>query len=216
MRRRLAIAGAALASLAAAWAGAAELIAPGTFSAHMIVHVTVMAVAAPLLAIAVAGSPADPTRRWPLIAAPMAAMVAELVVVWGWHLPLLHHAARTHTAALVIEQASFLAVGLALWLSVLGGRAADRRPRLAAGVIALLLTSMHMTLLGVLITLAPRQLYHHAGSTLAMVDQQVAGMVMLLGGATSYLAGGLWLVLRLLQDPSPSQREGEVGRAPLR
>src|SRR3546814_18505574 len=79
----------------------------------------------------------------------MAAMLAELVVVWGWHLPLLHHAARSSTAALAAEQASFLAVGLALWLSVLGGRAAQRHARLAGGVVALLLTSMHMTLLGV-------------------------------------------------------------------
>src|SRR3546814_13943200 len=94
------------------------------------------------------GSAWDPTRRWPWLAAPMAAMLAELVVVWGWHLPLLHHAARSSTAALAAEQASFLAVGLALWLSVLGGRAAQRHARLAGGVVALLLTSMHMTLLG--------------------------------------------------------------------
>src|SRR3546814_18718364 len=77
----------------------------------------------------------------------MAAMLAELVVVWGWHLPLLHHAARSSTAALAAEQASFLAVGLALWLSVLGGRAAQRHARLAGGVVALLLTSMPMPLL---------------------------------------------------------------------
>src|SRR3546814_16032309 len=95
----------------------------------------------------------------------MAAMLAELVVVWGWHLPLLHHAARSSTAALAAEQASFLAVGLALWLSVLGGRAAQRHARLAGGVVALLLTSMHMTRLGALITLAPRRIYHHAMGT---------------------------------------------------
>src|SRR3546814_10738100 len=66
------------------------------------------------------------------------------------------------------------------------------------GVVALLLTSMHMTLLGALITLAPRSLYHHdMGSALA--DQQVAGMVML-SGSMSYLAGGLWLVARLLRE----------------
>src|SRR3546814_3906347 len=47
---------------------------------------------------------------------------------------------------------------------------------------------MHMTLLGALITLAPRSLYHHdMGSALA--DQQVAGMVML-RGSMSYLAVG--------------------------
>ena len=202
MKARATAFGLAAASLAIAWSGAAAPLAPGPFSAHMIAHVAVMALAAPLLAIAAAGTRADPTRRWPLLAAPIAAMLAELVVVWGWHLPLLHHAARASAWAWVAEQASFLAVGLALWLAVLGGGAEDRRPQLASGVIALLLTSMHMTLLGVLITLAPRALYDHYGAaTAALTDQQVAGMVMLFGGATSYLAGGLWLVHRLLQGP---------------
>lgn len=198
----------ACASLAFVWSGLAAPLAAGPFSAHMVAHVTVVALAAPLLAIALGGSRLDPTRRWPLLAAPVAAMLAELVVMWGWHLPLLHHLAQAGTAAWLAEQASFLAVGLALWLSVLGGGAKDRRGQQASGVIALLLTSMHMTLLGVLITLAPRALYHHAAAAAPLADQQVAGLVMLAGGATSTLAGGLWLVSRLLRD-------GEVGDAPL-
>jgi len=202
MRRRLLIAGLACAALAAvwstAWNGAMISVVPGDFTAHMVAHVTVMALAAPLLAIAVAGSGADPTRRWPWLAAPIAAMVAELVVVWGWHVPRLHDTARADGALLVAEQASFLLVGLLLWLSVLGGGERDARPRRAAGVAALLMTSMHMTLLGVLITLSPRALYL---CVTGLGDQQVAGMVMLFGGATSYLAGGLWLVHRLLQGP---------------
>src|SRR3546814_9304812 len=67
---------------------------------------------------------------------------------------------------------------------------------------------MHRTLLGVLLTLAPRALYHHAAAAAPLADQQVAGLVMLTGGATSTLAGGLWLVSRLLRD-------GKVGDAPL-
>ena len=197
---RLALLAVACAGLAVAWSGAAARWAPGPFSAHMIVHVTVMAIAAPLIAIAVAGSRCDPTRRWPALAAPIPAMLAELLVVWGWHLPLLHHAAHASIAVLVAEQASFLAVGLALWLSVLGGCEKGRQARRAGGVIALLLTSMHMTLLGALITLAPRALYQDAAGVASLADQQVAGLVMLLGGATSYLAGGLWLVAKLVRE----------------
>jgi putative membrane protein len=175
---------------------------PGHFSAHMIVHVAVVAVAAPLLAIGVAGSRADATRRRPWLAAPVPAMLVEFVVVWGWHLPLLHEAARASAAVLLVEQASFLAVGLLLWLSVLGGAPTQRRQRLAGGVVALLLTSMHMTLLGALITLAPRVLYNTAAHTAPnspLADQQFAGMVML-SAAASYLAGGLWAVARLLRE----------------
>lgn len=197
MARRI-LFGLGLASLAFAWSGVSAMLAAGPLSAHMIAHVSVVAVAAPLLAVALAGGRHDPTRRWPWLALPVAAMVAELVVVWGWHLPLPHAAARDHAVLWAVEQVSFLAVGLALWFAILGGRAGEERARGAGGVVALLLTSMHMTLLGALITLAPRALYVHHAEAGTLADQQIAGMVML-AAAASYLAGGLWLVARLLR-----------------
>ena len=63
-----------------------------------------------------------------------------------------------------------------------------------------------MTLLGVLITLAPRMLYGAPGASLPgldlspLHDQQVGGVVMLLVGGGSYLLGGLALLLRLLRS----------------
>lgn len=207
---RLLLTALALGALAIAWSGLWHVVMPGPFASHMAMHVTVMALAAPLFAFALAGSPLDPTVARPALAVPVLAMVAELIVVWGWHVPLLHHAARGGGMALVAEQASFLAVGLLLWLSVFGGAATGRRERRGAGVVALLMTSMHMTLLGTLITLAPRPLYGHG--TDALGDQQLAGIVMLLGAATTYVAGGGWLVRWLLAEPPP---EREARDAPL-
>ena len=211
---RLLLTALAFGALAVAWSGLWHAVMPGPFASHMAMHVTVMALAAPMFAFALAGGPLDPAVARPALAAPVLAMVAELIVVWGWHAPLLHQAARTGGMALVAEQASFLAVGLLLWLSVFGGATAGRRKRRSAGVAALLMTSMHMTLLGTLITLAPRPLYGHGHGhgidTLA--DQQVAGIVMLLGAATTYVAGGVWLVRWLLVEPLP---EREARDAPL-
>jgi putative membrane protein len=68
-------------------------------------------------------------------------------------------------------------------------------------VAALLLTSMHMTLLGALIALSPRPLYAHAVGFSALTpleDQQLGGAIMLAAGGVAYLAGGLWLVVELL------------------
>nr|WP_241769342.1 cytochrome c oxidase assembly protein [Sphingomonas melonis] len=62
----------------------------------------------------------------------------------------------------------------------------------------MLVTSMHMTLLGALIGLAPRPLYMHHGPD-ALADQQLAGVVMLLVGGIAYLIGGLAMLGRLLQ-----------------
>jgi cytochrome c oxidase assembly factor CtaG len=53
------------------------------------------------------------------------------------------------------EQTAFLVSGLLVWISVFGGDPAQRHTRIASGIAALLLTSMHMTLLGALLALAP-------------------------------------------------------------
>ena len=65
------------------------------------------------------------------------------------------------------------------------------------------MTSMHMTLLGVLLALAGRPLYAHGGATpfglSALQDQHVGGVVMLTVGGFAYLAGALWLLASLLR-----------------
>jgi putative membrane protein len=185
-----------LATLAAAWLVPWETFAPGAFSAHMIVHMSVVAVAAPLIALGVAGGRLDPVRRAPALFSPVPLSIVELLVVWAWHAPALHHGARHTTALFWVEQLSFLASGLAVWLSAFGGDARERTSRRAAGLVALLLTSMHMTLLGALLALSPRALYGHAD----LDDQHLGGALMLLAGSVSYIAGGLWLALDLLRE----------------
>ena len=100
-----------------------------------------------------------------------------------------------------------MAAGLIVWLSVFGGEAARRHERAGVGVAALLLTSMHMTLLGALLALTPRELFSHTtqahGRGLAPLDDQhLGGAIMLAVGGASYLAGGLWLTTRLVRERS--------------
>lgn len=182
---------AGLALLPAGWAAAGA----GGMTGHMAGHMLAVAVAAPLVAWGLGGTRFDLARRWPRLARPMTAMVIELAVVWGWHLPAARRLAEGNLTWLVAEQAMFLAAGLLLWAAVLGAG----RERRASGVGALLLTSMHMTLLGALVGLAPRPLYaHHHG----LEDQQLGGVVMLMIGAGSYLIGGLAMLADLLREPS--------------
>lgn len=191
--------------LGAAWLGPLPPLSRQLFTAHMGMHVSVVAIAAPLLAIGVAGTRIDPVRRAPALFAPVPASVFELVVVWAWHAPALHHAARQSALLLVAEQASFLLAGLLVWLSAFGG--ARSRDRAAAGVGGLLLTSMHMTLLGVLLAGASRPLYAHGDAAIgarlgltALQDQQLGGVLMLAVGGTAYLAGALVLLAGLLRE----------------
>ena len=200
MHRALLIAG--LFTLAAAWLTALPQLAQRAFCAHMALHMGVVAVAAPLIALGVAGGRLDPVRRFPKLFAPIPASVLELVVVWAWHAPALHHAARHSALGLVIEQGMFLASGLLVWLSAFGGDGLGYVNRRAAGIVGLLLTSMHMTLLGALLALTSRPLYAHAAGFYGLTplaDQQLGGALMLLVGGISYLAGGLWLTAGLLR-----------------
>ena len=199
-----------LLALAAAWLGPLPQLARSAFFAHMTMHMGVVAVAAPLLALGAAGGRLDPVRKAPKLFAPVPASILELVVVWAWHAPALHHAARHSAAVLVVEQGMFLLSGLFVWLSAFGGDSSRGRSRRAAGVVGLLLTSMHMTLLGALLALSPRPLYAHAegfGSLTPVEDQHLGGAIMLLVGGVSYLAGGLWLMVGLLRGAALKVRE---------
>lgn len=203
--------GCGLAVLAAAWLGPLPDLSRHSFGAHMLMHMSVVAVAAPLIAAGLAGRRFDPVRAatgavGAVAFSPLLASLLEFVVVWAWHLPALHHAARHDGGWLVAEQGGFLGVGMLVWLSALGGREERFRARAAAGIGGLLLTSMHMTLLGVLLALAERPLYAHAAPAriafglTPLQDQHLGGVVMLSFGGVAYLAGALALLAMLLHD----------------
>ncbi|QCL97840.1 cytochrome c oxidase assembly protein [Agrobacterium tumefaciens] len=183
-----------LATLLAANFGSAS------FTSHMVIHMGIVAFAAPIIALSMTGS--TYRKKMPLVKrlTTMPASVIELVVVWFWHSPAIRAAADASFILSVSEQISFFAAGLLLWYVCLQ----PREGRLA-GATGLLFTFMHMTLLGVLIALAPRPLYGEGDVTCfgiplsATSDQQTGGVLMLVASAFSYLVGGLVLVAGLLR-----------------
>lgn len=192
---------AGLAVLFFAWAGPLPGLVPQSFAAHMSLHMLVVGIAVPLLAVALA--------PWlgitSALALPIAVSLLDFLVVWGWHAPVLHHASRSMPLALLLEQASFFGVSLLVWLVALSGRGLGNAA--LGGAMALFFTSMHMTLLGALLGLAPRPLYagHHGGHAEGwfdlspLADQQLGGVVMLAIGGAVYLVGGLVLLGRVLR-----------------
>jgi putative membrane protein len=195
--------------LALAWLGPLPGMVTSSFAAHMTLHMSVVGIGIPLLAAGIGPWVAD--RGWlrSQVALPIAVSIIDLVVVWGWHAPALHHASRTALPMLVAEQASFAFVSLLVWLVALGSTMETRRSAALAGAMALFFTSMHMTLLGALVGLAPRPVYgehlqHAPGGLSAIVDQQLGGIIMLAIGGVIYLAGGLMLMTRVLQRRAPT------------
>jgi putative membrane protein len=174
--------------LALLWAAPLESWLPA-FPVHMLRHMGLVAVAAPLLVLGLPGI----ARRIALPPLPAAAL--EFVVVWAWHLPAAHALGRAGPTGFALEQASFLAVGVLVWAGCLHAGSA------LAGAGGLLLTSMHMTLLGALLILAPRDLYAAiCGTAPDLTGQQAGGMLMLAIGTPVYLLGGLLLTGRALAE----------------
>lgn len=191
---------AGLALLVGLWLGPLPEMARRAFSPHMILHLGIMLAAAPLVAIgAIRLLPAHWLFSGQPLAAALAVSALDFVVVWGWHAPALHEAAAASPALFALQQGSFLAAGLALWGTAFFGRS---RRQAAAGALAMLLTSMHMAMLGVLLVLAPRLIYAPqfclgAFGLDPLADQQLGGGLMALFGGGAAAIGGAVLALRL-------------------
>lgn len=199
--------------LALLWLGHLPDMARRAFSPHMILHLGVAVVAAPMIAIGVARLAAGGPAPRHGVAAAGAASAFEFAVVWGWHLPVMHEVAARETFVFAAQQASFLLAGLLLWWVATSGR--DARSR-ALGVFTMLFTAMHMAMLGTLLVLAPSLLYAPqfclgAFGLGPLQDQQLGGGMMALLGALPFVVGGAWLAMRAASEeeaPAALQVDG--------
>lgn len=171
-------------------------------AAHMLQHMLLIAVVAPLLVSA------RPLPQWnaamgrravtifrPALASvqfPLGWAALHGTALWIWHLPGPYTAALRHEALHGLEHACFLLTACGFWWTV------SRPPRKEQGkaLFALGLTLMHTGFLGALLVFSPRPLYFPESRTLE--DQQLAGLLMWAPGGLVYViaAGGLarkWL-----------------------
>jgi putative membrane protein len=164
---------------------------------HMMQHMLIMVVVAPLWVLAqplpqwraATGRRFDALWRLPVRASryPMACAALHALAIWGWHAPVPYMLAVQNPAWHVLEHASFLLTAVLFWWSVLR---AGRTKTLEA-MLALLLTLSHTGMLGALLTFARAPLYH-AEST-QLWDQQLAGLVMWIPGSLVYLLAIGWV-----------------------
>lgn len=198
LRRWLALA-LACAVLAALWAGPLPRLASVSFTAHMALHLALVMFAAPLVAVGLRR--AGLLRHVHLGAGwALAFSAIEMMTVWSWHAPAMHAAAALRPGAFALQQASFLGAGLIVWLP---GLAESGRPAAVAGVAAMVASFTHMTMLGVILALAPHLIYDPAicGGAFgldALADQQVGGAMMAAFGGLGYLTGAVFFLSRLL------------------
>jgi putative membrane protein len=206
--------------LAVALLSPLDALADALFSAHMVQHLLLILVAAPLL---VAGAPvlgllrALPvavrrgTGRWwarhgfvprlvHLLTAPGVAFALHVVALWFWHFPLPYQAALASPWVHALEHLSFLGTAALFWWVVappMGRRRATEPARLliVAG------TLMQSGALGAVLMLARAPWYpaHALGArvwgTTLLADQQLAGLVMWVPASFVYIGAAAWVFM---------------------
>jgi putative membrane protein len=186
-------------------AGGLALLFPiGPISAHMLLHIALMNVVAPLLASVLARA-LPPTGRSALV---WAATIAQILLLWLWHGPPALRAAAGSMWISFAMHGSLFAVALLFWLSSI--RLPARNSWQA--ICALLVTGKLACLLGVLLIFAPRALYEagHAGSHGAhalLDDQQLAGLYMITACPLSFVLAGVIMAAQAINHlgrPAPA------------
>jgi putative membrane protein len=180
---------------------------------HMIEHEIMMAVAAPLLAIARPVGPmlwSLPRRARLLIGSAMRRPVITLlwnwlsggrnatllhgIAIWAWHAPALFDAAVENIIVHRLQHLSFFLTAVLFWWSVF------RRSETGAAAWHVFVTMLHTSVLGALMALAPHLLYREQAAAAAawgltpLEDQQLAGIIMWVPAGTIYAGAALALI----------------------
>jgi putative membrane protein len=191
------------------------------FSAHMAQHELLMLGAAPLLVLSrplvplLWGLPVSwrrgigqwakaglIQRLWHGMSRPFAAWWIHAAALWVWHAPGLFQATLSSEPVHAAQHVSFLASALLFWWSLFYARG---RAGYGLGVLYIFTTAVHTSILGALLTFAPRVWYPAysgrgaAWGLTALEDQQIGGLIMWVPAGVVYVAAGLALFAAWLQ-----------------
>ncbi len=187
------------------------------FSWHMLQHLLLILVAAPLLALSNAHFVAlyaftVPMRRRVGQAiglvpgarkstrhklAPWLAALAFVAGLWLWHAPAMYDAALRNRWIHSAEHLVFLFTAAFFWRMVI--TAGDRRLGLGTSVLLVTLVGLQGNLMAALITLSPQPLYASYAGVGALSDQQWAGLIMWVPAGVIYLASSVFALRRLIR-----------------
>ncbi|MBS1869322.1 MAG: cytochrome c oxidase assembly protein [Actinobacteria bacterium] len=216
LRWRVAAFYAALATIVVALGAPIDDLVDTLFWVHMLQHVLLMMVAAPLLVLAAPwlplwrGLPLGARRalgswyvrspgwrrvrraaRW--LAAPLVAWILFDLDLLAWHVPALYEVTLHHQAVHELEHASFLLLGVIFWIQVLDSPPLRARLGPSAGVLYVLTAATAAWALAVVLALARSPLYptyrelaSRPGGLSALADQQLAAGIMWGPGSVPY------------------------------
>lgn len=228
-----------LAGLAALAAALLTPRADDLLSAHVVEHLLMTMVAAPLLA---AGAPAalalralrGPVRRSlaDAVRSRPARVVTRPAVAWGLlagvtvgvHVPAAYEAALSSPPLHAVEHLLLLGSAVLFWLPLVGVNPVRHRPSALGGVLLLLLAMLPMTAVGVTLVTWSEVLYPahldaaRALGASALADQRAAGTIIWVGGSLLLVAAvlvfGMLALLREERRAVTHERHADAQTAP--
>jgi cytochrome c oxidase assembly factor CtaG len=138
---------------------------------------------------------------WPV------AVTAAFTVTWcGWHVPVLYDAALRNPLVFAAEVVSYLAVGMAFWLQLIGSRPLTPQFPPLQRVMLIAATVVTSTIMAMVLGFGANVIYpayrggghHHLLTVVA--DQQVAGAILWVLILPSYIIAGVALLVRWLNE----------------
>lgn len=219
---------AALVALGLALLSPLDALSGALASAHMVQHLLLLLVAAPLLALSapssaiLRGSPLALRRasgRWrrrlglthgnlSVLRHPPAVWLLSVGVIWFWHAAGPYDATLDNQPLHVLEHASFLVTAVLFWQVVVGVRGAARVSG-GLGVLLVFAMAMQSVFLSVLLTFARTPWYSGYAQTTApwgldpLTDQRLAGVIMWIPAGGIYLVVALALLVAWIRATEP-------------
>lgn len=214
-----------LAALVLALVTPVHALGEALFAAHMVQHLLLVLIAAPLLALSApvpallwappAGARRALARLWRrarrlraaghALTHPLAAWTLATVTLWAWHLPSLYDAAVRLEAVHSLEHASFLASALLFWWALVRPAGPFRRAR-GAALLYLFAAAVQSATLGALLALTSRPWYAAHLATAQpwglspLEDQHLGGAIMWMPAGVVYLVALAGALVAWLRD----------------
>jgi putative membrane protein len=207
------------------------------FWVHMTQHEILMLISAPLLVLgrptiaflwalppawremaAGVGRSRTFKKGWAFVSAPLWAWLVSALALWIWHIPWLFDQTLRSDWIHAAQHTTFLVTAVVFWWPVL-----NRTPALGYGgaLVYVFTTILHTSVLGALLTFAPRPWYSSyvltapAWHVSALEDQQIGGLIMWIPAGTLLLIVALVLLIKWMNESQTRwqySRMAELGR----
>ena len=198
------------------------------FSAHMVQHLLLNLVWAPLTVVALPPWLIEAALRVEALRRPLVWLSGLRVkfilyngVLYFWHIPLMYDGALAYHPIHIVEHLSFMATAVIAWFGLLCTAPSLPRPSPLFQMVYLFVMTIPMKLLGAIITLADDVIYRGYDAAprmwglTPMIDQGYGGLLMWLPGGLVLWGSMIYVFARWVESERAAQRaQVEAYRAP--